>query len=128
MVFVQIQNKMGFAAIMSSFFSQIWDALSFRLKMRDCHLPSWARSAIFYLKRLLSTFMLAVLCPPVPVLSKMEERPQRLEALKTLHETRANDQYGECSLSLGCVLRLMTLQWRLWFSRFLKNSLPKPQC
>lgn len=33
--------------------------------------------------------------PKTATMDNYPERPERLEPLKTLHETRANDQYGE---------------------------------
>ena len=60
-------------------------------------LPSWLIARISYLINLLPlTSMLQCSDQPTTVtMDDYPERPERLEPLKTLHETRSNDQYGE---------------------------------
>lgn len=61
-------------------------------------LPPWIMTCLSYLTKLLP-FSSALQCsfrPSTPaIMDSHPERTDRLEPLKTLHETRANDQYVE---------------------------------
>jgi len=93
-VFVSSKNNMAFASMVGMIFIQVWKVPSFLFKLLESRLLSWEIPDYRYLGRLLPAFMSPRSCSLPPSLPIMDERAERLEALKTLHETRANDQYG----------------------------------
>ena len=61
-------------------------------------LPSWLSARLSRLVHLLLPFSSMLQCPDQATKAIMDDYPERadcLEPLKTLHETRANDQYGK---------------------------------
>jgi len=72
--------------------------LSFLFNSVRWCLPSWLLAHFSYLTKLLPSSPMLQCSEEPPTTATMDdypERAERLEPLKTLHETRANDQYGE---------------------------------